>query len=143
MKITLILIMVFISQVSNAQRSLVYLDGKTFRGTATEITPPDIDRMPKVFAESISFSNGMMTATTLRNFSVSETPYWYEKDERRMIATDVYVIKAKPTGEKDGTSVEIEFTGDASDGTKLTGILVVKFSDNYEETYSIEAELER
>ena len=115
------------------------LNGKIFYGKATEVTPPDIDRMPRIYDEVIKFENGKLFCETFRNYSDADSYYSSAVDDRRAIAYKVIVFNSSSTGYYNGESVSIEFTGNIIGDTRLNGTVTVRFQDNSEIKFAIEA----
>lgn len=115
------------------------LNGKIFYGKATEVTPPDIDRMPRSYDEVIKFENGKLFCETFRNYSDADSYYSSAVDDRRAIAYKVIVFNSSSTGYYNGESVSIEFTGNIIGDTRLNGTVTVRFQDNSEIKFAIEA----
>jgi hypothetical protein len=53
---------------SVAQDSSAGLEGRQFRCRISEITPPDVDRMPMVYDEVISFEAGRLVSDFMKRF---------------------------------------------------------------------------
>ena len=115
------------------------LNGKIFYGKATEITPPDIDRMPRIYDEEIRFENGKLYCETFRNYSDADSYYSSAVDDRRAIAYKVIVFNSLSTGYYNGESVSIEFTGNIIGDTRLNGTITVRLQDSSEIKFLIEA----
>ncbi len=115
------------------------LNGKIFYGKATEITPPDIDRMPRIYDEVIKFENGKLFCETFRNYSDADSYYSSAVDDRRAIAYKVTVFNSSSTGYFNGEPVSIEFTGNIIGNTRLNGTVTVRFPDTSEIKFIIEA----
>ncbi len=129
--------MICINNAAHSQQ--LNFNDKIFNGRLTEITPPDVDRMPKVFDETIRFSGDKVFSHFLKNFSVDECPYYMEVDGRRAVAVDVWIMKFSAEGMKDGKKVSIEFSGDVMAHDTFSGELTIKYPDNSEEKYLLEA----
>ncbi len=115
------------------------LNGKIFYGKATEITPPDIDRMPRIYDEVIKFENGKLFCETFRNYSDADSYYSSAVDDRRAIAYKVILFNSSSTGYFNGEPVSIEFTGNIIGNTRLNGTVTVRFPDTSEIKFIIEA----
>ncbi|MBS1553043.1 MAG: hypothetical protein JST15_13340 [Bacteroidetes bacterium] len=115
------------------------LDGKIFYGKATEITPPYVDRMPRIYDEVIKFENGKLLCETFRNYSDADSYYSSVIDERRAIAYKVVTFNSFSTGSYNGESVSIEFTGNIIGDTRLNGTIIIRFPDNSELKFIVEA----
>lgn len=116
------------------------LEGKVFYGKAVEITSPDVDRMPRLRDEVITFSEGKVSCEMFKDFSVNESVYTSEVDGRRAIAVEVIVFNSSIKAVKDGKEVNIEFNGEVYGGNKLSGTMIITYPDNLKEEYSIVAE---
>lgn len=131
------LVVFFIAASSFGQQ--LNFNEKTFRGRFTEITPPDVDRMPKVFNETISFTNDKVLSDFLKGYDVGEVTYLMEVDDRRAVAVDVWVLKFSADGTRDGEKVHFEFQGDIMSHDHLSGELVIAYPDRTQEKYLLEA----
>lgn len=131
-KIVLILFILTISKISLAQNSAADLNGKIFRGTATEITSPDIDRMPVVYDELIRFENGKLFSQVLNIYSANDCSYTSAVDDRRMIALKVIEFNSEAAGKADGKDVSVNFSGNVFGDAKLSGTFVIKYPDGSE-----------
>lgn len=117
------------------------LDGKTFTGTATEITPPDIDRMPKVYNETISFQDNKLICESFKNYIDSNTDVFYESaiDDRRLIAYTVVNFNSSAEGYINGEKVNLELNGSVIAYKNLSGTLIIRYPDKNEIKFFIEA----
>ena len=140
MKALIFSVYIFIASMSFAQGSDVNLDGNIFTGTASEITSPDVDRMPIVQNESISFSEGKINSDVLKIYSADNCNYIAAIDDRRMIAMKVVNVQYSSEGTIDGKNVTIIFNGNIIGDRMLSGNLTVKYPDNSEVNFSIIAE---
>lgn len=139
----IILIIVFFTSISiSAQTTDANLNGMVFRGKATEQTPPDVDRMPLVYDEVIRFENGIINCEVLKVYSANDCKYSSVIDDRRMIAVKVINFNSSSVGNIDGSEVRIEFNGSIYADIKLSGELIIKYPDNSEVKFLIEASLE-
>ncbi len=112
------------------------LNGKIFYGKATEI----INRMPVVIDEIISFDNGKIYSEILESYSVSECDYYSVIDGRRAIAFTVIKFNVSSKGHFAGREVTIDFSGDVIGYSKLVGTMLIRYSDNTEVQYSVQAQ---
>ncbi len=135
----LILLFLAISFKFSAAQTVQDLNGYTFTGTATELTPPDVDRMPLYYNESIRFENGKIYSDVLKKFSINESDYTSEIDMRRMIAVKVVSFKSTGVGKMGGEDVSIEFSGEVYGDAKLSGELKIIYSNNNEVKFIIYA----
>jgi len=142
MKYLLVLILLFCFKLSSAQFKEVNLNGQVFKGTATEILPPDSDRMPQMYDELIRFVNEKVYSDILNIYSSEESAYSAQTDERRMIALEAASVHFKTKGAKDGLNVILEFNGNLFGEKNLNGILTVKYPDNSEINFKILTESE-
>lgn len=85
------------------------LNGKIFYGKATEIINSDVDRMPVVIDEIISFNNGKIYSEILETYSVSDCDYYSVIDGRRAIAFTVIKFNVSSKGHFAGREVTIVF----------------------------------
>ena len=116
------------------------LDGKIFYGKATEITFPDVDRMPLVIDETISFQNGKIDSEILKEYSASDCNYYSEIDGRRAIAFTVVEFNVSTNGQFGGREAAIDFSGEVIGYARLVGTIVIRYSDNTEVKYSVQAQ---
>jgi hypothetical protein len=140
MKTLIFSVYILITSMSLAQGSDINLDGNLFTGTASEITSPDVDRMPMVLNESISFSEGKINSDVLKIYSADNCKYTAITDDRRMIAMKVVNVQYNSEGIIDGKNVTIVFNGNIIGDKMLSGNLTVKYPDNSEVNFSIIAE---
>lgn len=142
MKKIILLIVLFSSIDIAAQTAEANLDGLIFRGKATEQTPPDVDRMPLIYDEVIIFENGIVKSEVLKIYSSNECKYTSEEDLGRMIAVKVIKFNSSSIGKINGSDVSIEFNGNIYADIKLSGDLIIRYPDNSEVKFLIEASLE-
>lgn len=142
MKDLIVLFIFLMSMNVSAQTSESNLNGMVFRGTATEQTPPDIDRMPIIYDELIRFENGKINSEVLKVYGANDSKYSSELDNRRMIALKVVNFESSSAGSVDGTDVNIEFSGSIFADLKLSGDLVITYPDKSEVKFLINASLE-
>jgi len=116
------------------------LNGKIFYGKATEIINSDVDRMPVVIDEIISFNNGKIYSEILETYSVSDCNYYSVIDGRRAIAFTVIKFNVSSKGHFAGREVTIDFSGDVIGYSKLVGTILIRYSDNTEVQYSVQAQ---
>ncbi len=115
------------------------LNGRIFYGKATELTPPDVDRMPRIYDEVIKFENGKLFCETFRNYSDADSYFTSYVDSRRAIAYKVVVFNSTSTGYYNGESVEMDFSGNIIGDTRLNGTITIRYQDNSELKFLIEA----
>ncbi|MDQ3020300.1 MAG: hypothetical protein M3R36_06990 [Bacteroidota bacterium] len=143
MKKLLILFFIFsITGVIFSQTNDDYLNGKIFRGTATEITPPDVDRRPIFYEELIRFENETIISEVLKIYSACECKYTSSYDERRMVAVKSVEFISNTTGRVDGRTVEIEYQGNIYGDAKLSGVITIKYPDGNEIKFTVDATAE-
>ncbi|MCY7361798.1 MAG: hypothetical protein LH629_06980 [Ignavibacteria bacterium] len=118
------------------------LNGKIFYGTATEVTSPDVDRMPKVYDEIITFQDGKLNCETIKNFSdaIEENYYSAAIDDRRAVALTVVNFNSVIKANLNGAPVTIDFTGNVIGNSRLNGILIISNPDKCEVKFLIEAQ---
>jgi len=116
------------------------LNGKIFYGKATEIISSDVDRMPLVIEETISFQNGKIDSEILKEYSVSDCNYYSEIDGRRAIAFTVVEFNISAKGQVGGREAAIDFSGEVIGYVRLVGTIVIRYSDNTEVRYSVQAQ---
>lgn len=138
----LLLIILIVSKISFAQSSDADLNGKIFTGTATEITPPETDRMPVVYDEVIRFENGKIFSKLLNIYSSEDCVYTSAVDERRMIALKVVEFSSNATGKADGKDVQVNFSGNVFGNSQLSGTFVIKYPDDSEIQFLVSAKTE-
>ncbi|HMS65945.1 MAG TPA: hypothetical protein PKD83_11915 [Ignavibacteria bacterium] len=116
------------------------LDGKTFTGKATEITPPDVDRMPIVYDETISFRDGKLFCESFNKYAdaPSDINYTSEIDYRRAIAHTVVNFNSTSAGIVNGESVNLEIKGSVIAYKNLNGTLLITYPDKSEVKFLIE-----
>jgi len=118
------------------------LNGKVFYGTATEVTSPDVDRMPKVYDEIITFQDRKLYCETIKNFSdaIEENYYCAAIDDRRAIALTVVNFNSAIKANLNGVPVTIDFSGNVIGDSRLNGILIITNPDKSEVKFLIEAQ---
>lgn len=131
------------SQVIKNNNSDDELDGKTFTGTATEITPPDVDRMPIVYNETITFQDGKLSCDSFNKYADASTDIFYnsEIDGRRAIAYTVINFNSFAKGNINGENVSLEFSGNIIAYKTLSGNLIIRYPDEREVKFFIQAEI--
>ena len=137
-----ILFLIFLSVNVFGKTNNDDLNGKTFRGKATEITPPNIDRMPIVHNEFIKFENGKLYSDVFKIYSVDECNYSAAVDDRRAIALKVVTFNAGSSGKIDGQDVYIELSGSVVGERGLSGTITIHYPDNSEVKFLVEAKAE-
>lgn len=140
MKILIFLAFVYIADTGFSQDLNADINGYVFNGTATEVTSPDVDRMPVVFSETIRFDDGKVNSDILKIYSADNCDYTAITDERRMMAFKVVNVQFFTTGNIDGINVNIEFSGNIIGDKRLYGNMCVKYPDSREMNYTINAE---
>ncbi|HMS33752.1 MAG TPA: hypothetical protein PKC91_06665 [Ignavibacteria bacterium] len=140
MKILLLHAFLLAASISFAQGAEVNLDGNIFKGTASEITPSDADRMPVVFRETIIFSDGKIDSELMKIYSAGKCSYTAVTDDRRMIAMKVVNVQFISDGFTDGKNVTLKFNGNLIGENMLSGNLTVLYPDNSEVIFSVIAE---
>lgn len=140
MKIKLLYALLLAASMSFAQGAEVSLDGNIFKGTASEITPSDADRMPVVFNETIIFSDGKIDSEVMKIYSAGNSSYTAVTDDRRMIAMKVVNVQFLSDGFIDGKNVTLKFNGNLIGDNMLSGNLTVLYPDNSEVNFSVIAE---
>lgn len=140
MKSLIFLIAIFPFAILHGQNS--ELNGMIFKGTATEITPPDVDRMPVFFNITLIFENGSLRTDAAANYSINESAYSSEIDGRRMIALKVVNFKANTSGSINDENANIEFSGEVYGDAKLSGVMTIKFHDDRKVKFNLNATAE-
>lgn len=108
-----------------AQDNSAGLNGKEFRCRITEITPPDVDRMPMIFEEVVSFDNGLLRSEFLKKFTLSDFPFAASIDERRAIAFTVVMFESTGNGNKGSEPVSIKYSGNVVAYAGLNGEILI------------------
>ncbi len=121
----------------NAQDNSAGLNGKQFRCRITEITPPDVDRMPMVYEEIISFDNGMLKSEFMKKFTSSDFPFTASIDERRAIAFTVVMFDASGNGNRGTDRVSINYSGNVVAYAGLNGEILIS-GNGISEKYLVE-----
>jgi len=118
------------------------LEGKSFSGTATEITPPNIDRAPIIYEEFIKFENGKFYSNIFKKFLINECAYAASEDDKRAIALRVISFIASASGKSsDGQDVYVEIAGSVLGETGMTGTIIIHYPDT-EVKFLLEAKSE-
>ncbi|MBK8982756.1 MAG: hypothetical protein IPM38_10660 [Ignavibacteria bacterium] len=138
----IILIYLFVSENSFPQLIQEDLNGGRFRGKIAEETPPDVDRMPQVFEEMITFENGKISGEILNKYSVNNCSYSAVIDERRMVAVKVVNFNSECQGSIDGENVIITITGEIYADLWMAGDIVIRVKDKPDIKFTISAEAE-
>lgn len=115
------------------------LNGKIFYGKATEILPPDVDRMPRVIDEIITFQNGVVSCESFKNVSVEQSSYSSEVDGKRAIAFAVVKFNSSARNDRDGREVSVAFSGEVIGYQRLIGTIIINDAGT-ETQYSVQAE---
>ncbi len=131
--------MLLTAGISSAQNSEANLNGKVFKGRATELTPPNVDRMPRVYDEYIRFDNGKIYSEIFKMYDVKDCNYLAAVDDRRMIALKVETFNAGSTGKFEGQNVTLEFSGSVIGDKELSGTIIIRYADDSEIKFLVEA----
>lgn len=99
------------------------LNGREFKCRFTEITPPDVDRMPKYFEETVYFEDGKLSFGFLKRYDSGSVPFSAEIDERRMVAFTVVNFSSSGDGKAGDFPVSITFDGSVLGYVGLSGEL--------------------
>lgn len=140
MKIKVLYITIFVALAmsgSVAQDSSAGLNGRQFRCRITEITPPDVDRMPMVYDEVISFEAGKLVSNFMKRFIYEDVPYSAGIDERRAVAFTVVNFEAQGNGTKGDSPVSITYTGNIAGYVGLYGQILIN-GNGFQEKYIVE-----
>ncbi len=121
----------------NAQDNSAGLNGKQFKCRITEITPPDVDRMPMVYEEIISFDNGMLKSDFVKKFTSSDIPFTASIDGRRAVAFTVVVFNAGGNGNRGNDPVSITYNGNVIAYAGLSGEILIS-GNGFSEKYLVE-----
>ena len=140
MKILIFLAFVYITDTGFSQDLNADISGTVFYGTATEVTSPDVDRMPIVFNETIRFDDEKVYSDILKIYYADKCNYTAITDERRMMAFKVVNVQYFSKGIIDGINVNIEFSGNIIGENRLYGNLCIKYPDSREMNYTVSAE---
>lgn len=137
MKNLLILVIILTSSLTFSQNNADNLNDKKFSGTAAEILPPDVDRLPMVFDETINFQNGKFYSSIFRLYGIEEADYTSFVDDRRMVALEVIKIYAEGEGSADGKKVKVVFDGEILGDTRMSGTIKAIYQDNSEANFLV------
>ncbi|MBK9334325.1 MAG: hypothetical protein IPM96_18420 [Ignavibacteria bacterium] len=140
--VIVILMYLFVPENTFPQLIQEDLNGSRFRGKIAEETPPDVDRMPQVFEEMITFQNGKISAEILNKYSVNDCSYSANIDERRMVAVKVVNFNSECQGSIDGENVIITITGEIYADLWMAGDIVIRIKDKPDLIFRISAEAE-
>ena len=140
MKILIFLALVYIADTGFSQDLNADINGTVFNGTATEVTSPDVDRMPVIFNETIRFVDGKVDSEILKIYSADNCNYTAITDERRMMAFKVVNVQFYSQGIIDGINVNIEFSGNIIGENRLYGNMCIKYPDSSEMIYTVSAQ---
>lgn len=113
------------------------LSGKTFLCRITEITPPDVDRMPRSYEDVMRFDNGRINSNFLKRFVAEDIPFTAAIDYRRAIAFTVVEFSANANGLYSDRPVSLSCKGNVVGYTGLNGEIIIAGS-GFEEKYSVE-----
>lgn len=114
------------------------LSGKTFLCRITEITPPDVDRMPRSYDEVIRFDNGKINSDFLKRFVAEDVPFTAAIDYRRAVAFTVVEFSANANGTYSDRPVTLSYKGNVVGYVGLNGEITVS-GNGFEERYSVES----
>ena len=140
MKMKVLYITIFVALAMNgsfAQDSSAGLNGRQFKCRITEITPPDVDRMPMVYDEVISFEAGKLVSNFMKRFINEDVPYSAGIDERRAVAFTVVTFEAQGNGRKGDSPVSITYTGSVAGYVGLYGEILIN-GNGIREKYIVE-----
>jgi len=140
MNILFFLAFVYIADTGFSQDLNADINGTVFYGTATEVTSPDVDRMPVIFNETIRFDDGKVDSEILKIYSADNCNYTAITDERRMMAFKVVNVQFYSQGIIDGINVNIEFSGNIIGENRLYGNMCIKYPDSSEMIYTVSAQ---
>ncbi|MEO8446304.1 MAG: hypothetical protein ABI528_02350 [bacterium] len=118
----------------------VNLDGKSFKGTATEIKQFGADSIPKVIDAVINFSEGKISVNITDYITMMDEEYSSEVDDRRMSALTVMNFYSNSTGSYFDENVEVGFSGSVFGDGSLSGNISLRFPDNREVKFFVIAE---
>ncbi len=113
------------------------LSGKVFLCRITEITPPDVDRMPRTYDEVIRFDNGKINSDFLKRFVAEDIPFTAAIDYRRAVAFTVVEFSANANGMYSDRPVALSYKGNVVGYVGLNGEITVA-GNGFEERYSVE-----
>ena len=134
------LIMIFLyAGISYSQEESADLNGKIFHGTAVELTPPDVDRKPLIYNETIIFEDGKLKCETYGKYGAADSYYTSRIDGRRAVAMQVINFSSQTSGNTENHTASIDFNGNIFGGTKLNGMITIRYSDGNEVKFIIEA----
>lgn len=142
MKIIILTMILLSAGISLSQDNNVDINGNIFHGKATEITPPDVDRMPQIYDETILFQNGKLECETFKKYRAGESAYSSYVDNRRAIAMEVICFRTSSSGIINGQPAVINFAGNIIGRQKLNGTITIIYNDNSETNFIIEASSE-
>ncbi len=140
MKTGILLLMIFVALATSgsiAQDSSAGLEGRQFRCRITEITPPDVDRMPMVYDEVITFKTGRLVSDFMKRFINEDVPYSASIDDRRAVAFTVVTFEAQGNGTKGDSPVSITYKGNIAGYVGLYGEILINGS-GFQEKYIVE-----
>ena len=122
---------------SIAQDNSAGLEGRQFKCRISEITPPDVDRMPMVYDEVITFEAGRLVSDFMKRFISEDVPYSASIDDRRAVAFTVVAFEAQGNGTKGDSSVSITYTGNIAGYVGLYGEILIN-GNGFQEKYIVE-----
>ncbi len=114
------------------------LEGKSFKCRLTEITPPDVDRMPRIILEEFRFTGRSIASSFLKTYITEDIPFSAQIDERRAVAFTVVDFNSNAEGTKDNLPVKIDFKGSIVGFIGLNGELSITYN-GIEEKYMVES----
>jgi hypothetical protein len=114
------------------------LNGRQFICKITEITPPDVDRMPMFYDEVIRFEGGKISSDFLKRFIAEDVPFSATVDDRRAIAFTVVEFSASGNGQKGDSPVSITYKGNVVGYIGLNGEIEIT-GNGTTERYSVQS----
>ena len=130
--------MLFAFELPAQEDAYAGLSGKTFLCRITEITPPDVDRMPRSYDEVIRFDNGKINSDFLKRFVAEDVPFTAAIDYRRAVAFTVVEFSANANGTYSDRPVTLSCKGNVVGYVGLNGEITVS-GNGFEERYSVES----
>jgi len=136
----LIMMLITLSYCNQGIAQGVNLDGKSYKGTATEVKQFGADSIPKVIDAVINFNEGKISVNITDYITIKDEEYYSEVDERRMSALTVMNFYSSSAGSYFGENVEVEFSGSVFGDVSLSGNISLRFPDNREVKFLVIAE---
>lgn len=137
--ISALLLLLFVNEMIHAQADeYAGMNGKQYVCRITEITPPDVDRMPVFSTETVIFENGRIVFDFLRRFESESIQYTAAIDERRAVAFTVVEFRSETAGSRSGIPVEVSFTGSVVGYVGLSGEIRVT-GNGIDEKFTVES----